>query len=770
MTFIVKRDGTREIVQLDKILNRIQKQCFDLPGVNALRVAKRVVQGLHDGVDTGTLDELAAQTAATLTSFHPDYSFLASRIAVTRLHKRTLPSIRASFPLLTTELIAFANENLDALDSALKFERDLDYDYFGLCTLMRSYLGRDPNDREVIIERPQVMLMRVSLAIHVGNLPKIRETYESMSMGLFTHATPTMFNAGCSVPSMASCFLMPILEDSVEGIFETVKRSALISKSAGGIGFSTSNVRATGSRIRGTGGHSNGLVPMLRTFESTARYIDQGGGKRKGAFAAYLEPWHADVRAFLDMKKNHGVEELRARDLFYALWIPDIFMRRVESGDKWSLFCPTDCPDLINLYGREFDDKYESYERLGLARETIDAQEIWFAILEAQVETGTPYMLYKDACNAKSNQKHLGTIRSSNLCTEIVQYSSATEIAVCNLASVCLPKFVVRENGKSELQTSQEPVFDFEGLACVVRQVTYNLNRVIDLNAYACEEAKRSNLKHRPIGIGVQGLADTFVLMNMPFDSQAAAKLNRQIFECMYFAALQESCFLAQVHGRYESFYGSPVSSGLLQPDFWDNPELVHKIEASSKWDWKQLRADIAMFGIRNSLLLAPMPTASTAQIMGNNECFEPFTSNIYVRRVLAGEFVVINKHLVKELENIGMWNEHTRLAIIEDKGSVQNIDGIPPKIKELFKTSWEMSMRVLIDMAAERGKYICQSQSLNLFMAEPTHKKLSAMHFYAWKKGLKTGMYYLRTKAATEAFHVTGMKSEEEQCLSCSA
>lgn len=752
---ILKRDGTREEVKLDKILERIRALSHGLDRVDAVRVAKRVVQGVADGVTTAALDDLAADTAASLASVHPQYSLLAARVAVSRLHKTTAPTLNAVYHMMDPECVAFVEAHKEELHAALDWTRDFAFDYFGFKTLARSYLVRDARG-EKVVERPQLMYLRVAVGIHCGDVAATLETYHGMSTRRFTHATPTMFNAGTRFPHLASCFLLPVADDSVEGIFETNARCALISKSAGGIGFSVSNVRAAGSRIHSTGGTSAGLLPMLRCFEATARYVDQGGGKRKGAFAAYLEPWHADVFVFLDMKKNHGVDELRARDLFYALWIPDLFMRRVADGGAWTLLCPSKCPDLVDRWGAAFDAAYEEYERTpGVAVRVVAAQELWFAILDAQIETGTPYMLYKDACNAKSNQQHLGTIRSSNLCTEVVQYSARDEIAVCNLASLSLPAFV-----------GADGTYDFAALAQTTRVVTRNLNRVIDRNLYARAEARTSNLRHRPIGIGVQGLADVFALLELPFDGAEARRLNVALFETIYFAALEASCALARADGPHASYPGSPASRGLLQMDFWDAvPELT------GRWDWKALRAAVAEHGLRNSLLVAPMPTASTAQILGNNECFEPFTSNLYVRTVLAGEFAVVNKHLVAALERLGLWTEEMRQSIVAANGSVQGIPTIPDRIKAVYKTAWEMSMRAVIDLSADRAPFVDQSQSLNLFAAAPTHKSLSSMHFYAWKKGLKTGMYYLRTRPAATAVKVTvPVDACDAACLACSA
>ena len=765
-TVVVKRDGRRQEVRFDKILTRISALCDGLHGVDPVRIAQRVVQGVHNLVHTSKLDELAADAAVALCAEQPDYSLLAARIAVSNLHKQTSPSVGAILPFLADDVREFAEANVTTLDEALVWDRDMAYDYFGFKTLERSYLLRDPETR-AIVERPQIMLMRVAMGIHCGDMEKTLETYDLMSRKAFTHATPTMFNSGTPNAHMASCFLLPISDDSISGIFETNAKCADISKSAGGIGFSVTNVRAAGAHIKSTGGQSAGLLPMLKCFEATARYVDQGGGKRKGAFAAYLEPWHADVRVFVEMKKNHGAEELRARDLFYALWIPDIFMRRVRDDAEWTLFCPSKCPDLVDLHGEAFDARYEEYERTpGVAVTTIRAQELWFAILDAQIETGVPYMLYKDACNAKSNQQHLGTIRSSNLCTEIVQYSSADEIAVCNLASISLPFFLVERNDEFE--------FDYGALRDIVRVVTSNLNRVIDRNAYAREEARRSNMRHRPVGIGVQGLADVFARLRVAYDGLEAKALNRAIFETIYFSALEMSCELAKRDGAYESFKGSPASKGVLQYDMWGETENV---ETASRWDWTALKRQIVAHGLRNSLLVAPMPTASTAQILGNTECFEPVTSNIYVRRCLAGEFAVVNKHLVRELDERGLWSEEMRHAIIAANGSVQRVPSVPQDLKSLYKTAWEMSMRVLIDMSADRAVFVDQSQSLNLFVGDPTHQKLSSMHFYAWNKGLKTGMYYLRTRAAADAVKVTvpvacSIKAREQgiECEACSS
>jgi ribonucleoside-diphosphate reductase alpha chain len=625
-------------------------------------------------------------------------------------------------------------QNADRIDSAIIYERDYHFDYFGFKTLERSYLLRMHGK---IAERPQHMFMRVAIGIHKHDIDAAIETYNLMSEKWFIHATPTLFNAGTPKPQMSSCFLLSMKEDSIDGIFETLKRCAVISQSAGGIGINIHSIRATGSYIKGTNGASNGIIPMLRVFNDTARYVDQGGGKRKGAFAVYLEPWHADVFEFLDLRKNHGKEEMRARDLFLALWVSDLFMKRVEDNADWSLFCPHEAKGLDECYGEAFEKLYTQYEQEGKARKTIPARDLWNAILEAQIETGTPYLLYKDAANEKSNQKNLGTIKCSNLCTEIMEYTAPDEVAVCNLASISLPRFV--ENGQ----------FDFNRLYEISRIVTRNLNKVIDGNYYPVAEAEYSNRRHRPIGIGVQGLADAFMLLRLPFDSADAALLNQNIFETIYFGAMSASMELAKEQGAYETFPGSPLSQGQFQFDLWN-------VTPSDRWDWESLKKDVMQYGVRNSLLLAPMPTASTSQILGNNECFEPYTSNIYNRRVLSGEFAVVNKHLLKDLITLGLWNDSMKNRLIAENGSVQNIPEIPADLKEIYKTVWEIKQRSIIDMAADRGAYICQSQSLNLFVDQPNFAKLTSMHFHAWRKGLKTGMYYLRTKAAADAIKFT--------------
>ena len=749
--FVAKRNGRSESVKFDKITARIEKLCYGLDRrfVNSIDVAKKVIEGLYDGVSTTELDNLAAETAASLTVKHPDYALLASRIAVSNLHKNTVKSFSEAMqrlydaqdgktgkavPLLADDIWAIIRENAELLDSTIIYDRDYGFDYFGFKTLEKSYLLKVDGK---VAERPQHMYMRVAVGIHRDDIESAIKTYHLMSERWFTHATPTLFNAGTPKPQMSSCFLLTMKDDSIDGIYDTLKQTAKISQSAGGIGLSIHNIRATGSYIGGTNGTSNGIIPMLRVFNDTARYVDQGGGKRKGAFAIYLEPWHADVFEFLDLRKNHGKDELRARDLFYALWIPDLFMQRVEAGGDWSLFCPHEAPGLHECWGAAFDALYKQYETEGRARRVVKAQDLWFAVLDAQIETGTPYLLYKDAANRKSNQQNLGTIKSSNLCTEIIEYTSTDEVAVCNLASLALPRFV--HSGS----------FDHQKLYDVTYEVTNNLNKIIDNNYYPVEEARNSNVRHRPIGLGVQGLADAFILLRLPFDSDAARQLNKEIFETIYFAAMTASKDLAKIDGAYSTFAGSPASKGQFQFDLWG-------VEPSLRWDWYRLKDEVVRFGIRNSLLVAPMPTASTSQILGNNECFEPYTSNIYVRRVLSGEFVVVNKHLLKDLVELGLWNDEMKNKIIFHNGSVQSIDEIPQEVKEIYKTVWEIKQRTIIDMAADRGAYICQSQSLNLFVDTPSANKLTSMHFYGWKKGLKTGMYYLRTQAATQAVQFT--------------
>lgn len=749
---VIKRDGRRETVKFDKITARIEKLSYGLDArfVTPVDVAKKVIDGLYDGVTTAELDNLAAETAAALTVKHPDYALLAARIAVSNLHKTTQKSFSSTIKrlyqyidpktgenaaLISKETWDVVRKNAMLLDSAIIYDRDFGYDYFGFKTLERSYLLRMEGK---VVERPQHMLMRVAVGIHGHDLDSVIETYNLLSERWFTHATPTLFNAGTPKPQLSSCFLLTMKDDSISGIYDTLKQCAQISQSAGGIGLSVHNIRATGSYIKGTNGTSNGLVPMLRVFNDTARYVDQGGGKRKGAFAVYLEPWHADVIDFLQLKKNHGKEELRARDLFYAMWISDLFMKRVEADEDWSLFCPHEAPGLAECYGDAFEKLYTRYEKEGRARKVIKAQELWFEILESQTETGTPYMLYKDAANAKSNQQNLGTIKSSNLCTEIMEYTSENEVAVCNLASLALPKFIV--NGE----------FNHKKLYEVTKVATKNLNKVIDINYYPVEEARRSNLRHRPIGLGVQGLADTYIKLRMPFDSPEAKQLNIDIFETIYFAAMETSMELAKEKGPYDSYKGSPLSQGKFQFDLWG------VTPSSGRWDWEGLRAQVLEHGARNSLLVAPMPTASTSQVLGNNECFEPITSNLYTRRVLSGEFVVVNKYLLKDLVDLGLWNESMKNKLMAANGSVQNIAEIPQELKDLYKTVWEISQKTIIDMAADRGAYICQSQSLNIHMQDVNFGKLTSMHFHAWRRGLKTGMYYLRTKAATDAIKFT--------------
>jgi len=751
MMQVIKRSGRTEEVSFDKITARIRKMSYGLDTnyVNIIEVSKKVIMGLYDGVSTIELDNLAAETAATMATVHPDYALLAARIAVSNLHKETDKSFHKVINdlfhyidpktgdqagLISAEIHKIVQEHKERLDSAIIFDRDFEFDYFGFKTLERSYLMR-MNGR--VVERPQHLFMRVAVGIHGENIDAAIETYNLMSERWFIHATPTLFNASTPKPQLSSCFLLSMTDDSIKGIFETLSRCALISQSAGGIGLSIHNIRATGSYIKGTGGTSNGIIPMLRVFNDAARYVDQGGGKRKGAFAVYLEPWHADIYEFLELKKNHGKEEMRARDLFYAMWISDLFMERVKDDADWSLFDPNEAQGLFDVYGGEFEALYHQYEREGRQRKVVKARDLWNNILESQIETGTPYILYKDAANKKSNQKNLGTIRSSNLCTEIMEYTAPDEVAVCNLASLALPKFV--ENG----------TFNFDKLYEIAQVATRNLNKVIDINYYPIPEAAKSNFRHRPIGLGVQGLADVFILMRYAFDSPEAKQLNRDIFETIYFAAVTESCNLAEQFGAYESFPGSPMSKGQFQFDMWGETP-------SKRWDWESLRKRVMKIGVRNSLLVAPMPTASTSQILGNNECFEPYTSNLYTRRTLAGEHIVVNKHLMRDLVRLGMWNEEMREAIMAANGSIQGIEDIPAGVRALYKTAYEISQKVIIDMSADRGAFICQSQSLNLFMEAPTFGKLSSMHFYAWQKGLKTGMYYLRSKAATDPIKFT--------------
>ena len=756
--YVIKRDGRKEQVQFDKITARIKKLCYGLhEAVDPVKIALRVIDGVYDGVKTTELDNLAAEVAATNAVSHPDYASLASRIAVSNLHKATKKSFAETMEdlfryvdpvtgenasLIAEDVIEIVRANAAFLDSQIIYDRDFNYDYFGFKTLERSYLLKLDG---AIVERPQHMLMRVAVGIHKEDLESAVKTYHQMSEGWFTHATPTLFNSGTPKPQMSSCFLLTMKEDSITGIYDTLKQCAKISQNAGGIGLAIHDIRATGSYIKGTNGTSNGIVPMLRVFNDTARYVDQGGGKRKGSFAIYLEPWHADIFDFLELKKNHGKEEQRARDLFYALWIPDLFMKRVKENGDWTLMCPNECPGLSDTHSEAFEALYTRYESEGKGRKTIRAQELWFKIVESQIETGTPYMLYKDAANRKSNQQNLGTIRSSNLCTEIIEYTAPDEVAVCNLASIALPKFV------------QDGAFDHNKLFEITYQVTRNLNRIIDRNYYPIPEARNSNMRHRPIGIGVQGLADAFILLRFPFDSPEARALNSEIFETIYYAAATASKDMAKEEGAYETFAGSPASRGILQFDMWG-------VTPSSRWEWDVLKEEIQAHGLRNSLLLAPMPTASTAQILGNNECFEPYTSNIYTRRTLSGEFIIVNKHLLHDLNRLGLWNDDMKNRIIAANGSIQNIPDIPDNLKALYRTAWEIPQRSIVDMSADRGAFICQSQSLNVFMENVNTAKLTSMHFYAWEKGLKTGMYYLRTKAATDAIQFTVDKSYKQK------
>ena len=762
---VVNRKGEREDVRFDAILEKLTtlSEGLNSKWVDPGHVTKLTIEGLYDGVTTRELDQLAAETAASLASHHPEYSRLAARICVDDLHRATKdsftdvitdlreyidPESRKHAPLISEEVFDVIMEHADVLNNHIDYSRDNNYDYFGFKTLERSYLLRLDGE---IAERPQHMLMRVSVGIHHNNIPKALETYDLMSQGYFTHATPTLFNSGTPMPQMSSCFLLTMQDDSLDGIYDTLKQCALISKSAGGIGLSIHHVRSKGSYIKGTNGTSNGIVPMLRVFNDTARYVDQGGGKRKGSIAIYLEPWHPDILQFLDLKKNHGKEELRARDLFYAMWTPDLFMERVEQNADWSFFCPNECPGLQDVYGDEFKAMFEDLERRGLARETVPARTIWDKIVESQIETGTPYMLYKDAANNKSNQKNLGTIRSSNLCTEIMEYTAKDEVAVCNLASIALPKFVNMSSGE----------FDHQKLYDVTYHATGNLNRVIDVNYYPVEEARNSNMRHRPIGLGVQGLADTFAMLKMNFDGPEARSLNKEIFETIYYAACTASKDAAIAEGPYSTFKGSPASKGVLQFDLWGMNEH------SGRWDWGSLKEEIVEHGMRNSLLVAPMPTASTSQILGNNECFEAFTSNLYVRRTLSGEFVVLNRHLVRDLIKEDLWSIEMKNEILRHKGSIQAITNIPERIRNLYKTTWEISQRHVLDMAADRGAYIDQSQSLNIHMVDANPAKVTSMHFYGWKQGLKTGMYYLRTKAAADAIQFTlESKSKDDQTV----
>ncbi|CAN6279683.1 unnamed protein product [Urochloa humidicola] len=769
--YVVKRDGRQESVHFDKITARLKKLSYGLSAEHCdpVLVAQKVCTGVYKGVTTSQIGELAAETAAAMTASHPDYASLAGRIAVSNLHKNTMNSFSETVkvlymhqdersglmaPMIADDVYEIVMKNAARLDSEINYDRDFDYDYFGFKTLERSYLLKVGGK---VVERPQHMLMRVSIGIHKDDTESTVRTYHMMSQRWFTHASPTLFNAGTPRPQLSSCFLICMKDDSIEGIYDTLSECAAISKSAGGIGVSIHNIRSTRSYIRGTNGTSNGIVPMLRVFNDTARYVDQGGGKRKGAFAVYLEPWHPDIFDFLDLRKNHGKEENRARDLFYALWIPDLFMERVQHNEQWSLFCPNEAPGLADCWGDEFQNLYRKYEREGKAKKVVSAQALWFDILKAQIETGTPYMLYKDTCNRKSNQQNLGTIKSSNLCTEIIEYTSPSETAVCNLASIALPRFV-REKGvpieshPAKLvgsSRSKNRYFDFDKLAEITSTVTYNLNKIIDISYYPIENARRSNIRHRPIGIGVQGLADTFILLGMPFDSPEAQQLNKDIFETIYYHALKASADLAAKEGPYETYAGSPVSKGILQPDMWN-------VVPSGRWNWSAIREMISQVGLRNSLLVAPMPTASTSQILGNNECFEPYTSNIYSRRVLSGEFVIVNKHLLHDLTEIGVWSPILKNKIIYEDGSVQKVTDVPDDLKAVYKTVWEIKQKTIVDMAVDRGCYIDQSQSLNIHMDQPNFGKLTSLHFHAWSKGLKTGMYYLRTRAVADAIKFT--------------
>jgi len=809
---VTKRNAELEEIAFDKIQSRIKKLCEEASiQINYPQLVMKVIDQLYDKISTTKIDELAAEQCASLSTLNPDYGILAGRIIISNHQKNTNPLFSSVIeelyyfydihenhcPLVSLNFKMFVSKYATELNEMIEYNRDYLIDYFGFKTLERAYLFKKGNQ---IIERPQHMWMRVSVGIHgdlnnPNSLELIKETYNLMSQKFFTHATPTLFNAGTVRPQMSSCYLLAMENDSIDGIFNTLKDCAHISKWAGGIGLHIHNIRAKGSHIQGTNGISNGLVPMLRVFNNTARYVDQGGNKRNGSFAIYLEPWHADIFDFLEMRKNHGDEEMKARDLFYALWISDLFMERVkDKNGKWSLFCPHECPGLADVYGENFKNLYENYEKNGKARKTINARELWFAILDAQMETGTPYLLYKDAANVKSNQKNLGTIKSSNLCCEILEYSDSTETAVCNLASIALPAFVNQ-------QTNQ---FDYDKLHQVTKVVTNNLNKVIDINFYPTEKTRKSNLRHRPIGIGVQGLADAFILMDIPFHSEEAKSVNKLIFETIYHASLEKSNEIAfertqqikiklldtksteslsfineyeystlqrnntDLFGAYISFEGSPTSKGILQFDLWN-------VSPSNRYNWDTLKESIKTYGLRNSLLVAPMPTASTSQILGYNECFEPFTSNLYSRRTLAGEFVVINKYLMKELIELGHWNEQIKNNIIANKGSIQQMTFLPEHIRNKYKIVWEMPMKHIIDMAADRGPFICQSQSLNLWIEEPVYSKLTSMHFYAWEKGLKTGIYYLRRKAKHQAqqftIEPTAIEKEEENiCESCSA
>lgn len=817
-----KGDGRLEPVNWNKLFRRLRKLSEGLSSdhLDIGALTDTVVKGFYPNVTSREIDVLAAESAASLSTQHPDYSKLAARIAISQNHKSTpetfsnairllsIPEADGQTSFIHPNLIDLVRRRGTEIDARIRHSQDFQsFTYFGFKTLERSYLLRVGGE---IVERPQYMLMRVALGIHCtasniierkdeDSLLKIAfETYDLMSQGYFTHASPTLFHAGTTHPQLSSCFLVQMSEDSIAGIYETLSRCAVISKSAGGIGLSIHNIRARGTQIQGTRGVSNGLVPMLRVFDATSRYVDQGGGKRPGAFAIYLEPWHADVFDVLNLKKNHGKEEHRARDLFYALWIPDLFMKRVQQDRLWSLMCPHQCPGLPECHGKQFEELYEKYEKEGKYTRQVRAQDLWRAILDSQIETGTPYMLYKDACNAKSNQQNLGTIQCSNLCSEIVQFTDQKEVAVCNLASLCLPKFVVSDRGPvGSVSSCDRAYFDHEALHKAAKTVTRNLNKIIDVNKYPVEGSRISNLSHRPVGMGVSGLADTFIRLGLPFASPEAKALNEAIFETIYHAALEASAELAEEDGPYESFKDSPISKGFFQHNLWgcsdsETPSrrcsgrphqtqaYAANVQAQGGYNWSDLRQRIGRFGVRNSLLVAPMPTASTSQILGVNECIEPFSSNLYLRRVKAGEFIMMNPHLLQDLLDRGLWTADIRNQMMKEGGSVQNIPLIPDRLKELYKTVWEIRMKDIIDMAADRGKFIDQSQSLNLFHADPTIDKLTAMHFYAWKKGLKTGMYYLRTKPAVNAIQYTVEKGSppeqmkpttddfENVCTSC--
>lgn len=759
--YVIKRDGGKAPVLFDEISSRIDKLCYGLDRdyIDPPAITHKVISGLYSGVTTVELDNLAAEIAATMTVKHPDHAILAARIAVSNLHKETKEKFSEVIkdlyfmqdaktgrktPAISDDVYNIVQKYAEPLDKAVNFDRDFEYNYFGFKTLERSYLLKNNNK---IAERPQHLLMRVAVGIHGHDIDAAIETYNLLSERWFTHASPTLFNAGTRKPQLSSCFLLQMIDDSIDGIFETLKQCARISKSAGGIGLSVHNIRATGTYIEGTNGISNGLVPMLRVYNNAARYVDQGGNKRPGAFAIYLEPWHADIFGFIDLKKNTGAEGDRARDLFYALWIPDLFMQRVEEDSDWCLMCPRECPGLHECWGEEFEKLYTKYEAQSLYKKKIKARDLWFHIVDCQIETGMPYMLYKDSCNSKSNHQNLGTIKCSNLCTEIVEYTAPDEVAVCNLASIALNRFV----------DPKTRTFDFKQLQHVSSVITKNLNKVIDVSYYPVEEARNSNVRNRPIGIGVQGLADAFILMRLPFDSPEAKELNKKIFENMYYAACKTSCDLAEKYGPYQNYAGSPASKGKLQYDLWN----LNEESLSLKDDWKKLKQRIAQHGMRNSLLIAPMPTASTAQILGNNESIEPYTSNIYCRRVLSGEFQVVNNHLLRDLVERNLWTEDVRLQIIRDYGSVQSIDEIPDDLKQLYKTVWEISQKCIIDMAAERGPFVDQSQSMNIHLAKPSRSSITSMHFYGWKSGLKTGLYYLRTKPAANPIQFTLDKSK---------